>query len=60
MNHLRSAFGSHRFMASVEVENQRSARLLQALGFRVDAGPLRQTHGLSASERLYLRDDVPA
>lgn len=60
MQHLHDHLGCQRFLASVEQAHQRSARLLQALGFRQDDGPARQQHGLGPSERLWVRDGAPA
>jgi [ribosomal protein S5]-alanine N-acetyltransferase len=55
MAHLASACGVKRYMAMVEVENVRSIRLLERLGFRLASASEAGAHELTASERLYLK-----
>ena len=55
LEHLASAYGVVRFLASVEAENQRSMRLLGRLGFHEATQEELQGHELSASERLFVR-----
>jgi RimJ/RimL family protein N-acetyltransferase len=59
LEHLPSAYGVVRFLASVEMENQRSVRLLERLGFHEATGQELRGHALSASERLYVRPASP-
>jgi len=55
MEHLQSAHGVNRFLATVEVENHRSIVLLARLGFGPAAPDQANQHQLSASERLFVR-----
>lgn len=55
MEHLVEAYGVERFLATVEVRNRRSVRVLDRLGFRAATSPELQGHALSPTERLYLR-----
>ena len=55
LEHVASAHGVVRFLASVEAENQRSIRLLERLGFREATQDELHGHELSASERLFIR-----
>ena len=55
LEHLVSDYGVRRFLASVDVANLRSTRLLQRLGFHEASGPVREVHELSPTERLFLR-----
>jgi ribosomal-protein-alanine N-acetyltransferase len=55
LDHVASEYGVARFLASVEVENQRSIRLLERLGFHDATEEELQGRELSASERLFVR-----
>ncbi len=55
LDHLSDAYGVERCLATVEAQNQRSIRLLQRLGFHMAHGPELDGHGLSGSERLFVR-----
>ncbi len=55
LEHVASAYGVVRFLASVEAENRRSIRLLGRLGFHEATEEELQGHELSASERLFVR-----
>jgi len=55
MAHLASAYDVKRFMATVEVENVRSIRLLERLEFRMATADETGARELTASERLYLK-----
>jgi RimJ/RimL family protein N-acetyltransferase len=55
LQHLRSHWDVACCLATVEAANERSIRLLQALGFRAATPAEAAGHGLSASERLFLR-----
>jgi len=55
VDHLASDYGVKRFLASVEAENASSVRLLERLGFSPAAPEVARGHGLTASERLYVR-----
>ena len=55
LEHLVSDYGVKRFLASVEMANLRSVRLLQRLGFHEASGPVREVHELSPTERLFMR-----
>ena len=59
LGHLEDAHGITRFLASVEVENRRSIGLLERLEFRLALSHEAQGHGLSGTERLYLRGQAP-
>ena len=52
LEHLASAYGVERFLASVEAQNERSLRLLGRLGFRAATAQELEAHELTASERL--------
>ena len=55
LEHVASAYGVSRFLASVEAANQSSIRLLGRLCFR-EAGRLELTaHELSPTERLFVK-----
>ena len=54
IDHLRSACGVTRFLATTEAENGRSIRLLERLGFRTATEAESREHGLSATERLFV------
>lgn len=53
--HLAKAYGVRRNLATVEVENERSIRLLDRLGFVRVAPHETAGHDLSATELLFLR-----
>lgn len=53
--HLAQAHGVHRFLATVEAENERSIRLLDRLGFLRASGHEMAGHELSATELLFVR-----
>lgn len=55
LDELRSGYGVRGFMACVEVDNARSIRLLDALGFHEASAAERHGHELTSTERLYLR-----
>lgn len=55
LEHVTSAYGVSRFLASVEAANQRSIRLLGRLGFHEATGQEPEAHGLSATERLFVK-----
>ena len=54
IDHLRSACGVTRFLATTEAENGRSIRLLERLGFRPATQAESREHELSATERLFV------
>jgi [ribosomal protein S5]-alanine N-acetyltransferase len=54
IDHLRSACGVKRFLATTEALNARSVRLLLRLGFRAASETEAREHALSASERLFV------
>ena len=53
--HVNEKYGVNELLASVEVENTRSIRLLEKLSFRLAAAPEAAPHELAATERLYVR-----
>jgi [ribosomal protein S5]-alanine N-acetyltransferase len=53
--HLGSDYGVTRYLATVEVENLRSIRLLERLGFRLATPQEASSHELTSTERLFLR-----
>jgi [ribosomal protein S5]-alanine N-acetyltransferase len=55
INHLASDYGVTRYLATVEVENIRSIRLLERLSFRLATPQEASGHELTVSERLFLR-----
>lgn len=55
LDHVASACGVSCFLASVEAANQKSVGLLERLGFREAGGQELAAHGLSASERLFVK-----
>ena len=55
LEHLPMAYGVRRFLATVEVENRRSIRLLERLAFRPATESEIAGHELSATERLFVR-----
>ncbi len=55
LEHVASAYGVSRFLASVDAANERSIRLLGRLGFREAGEPERVAHGLCATERLFVK-----
>ena len=54
LDHLASAYGVTRFLATVEAQNHRSIRLLERLGFHQAAGAELEGHELSPTERLFI------
>lgn len=54
MEHAAAAYGVTRFLATVEVDNERSIRLLGRLGFRSATPQERDGHDLTATERLFV------
>lgn len=56
LHHLQSAYDVTRFLATVECGNARSLRLLERLGFRFASVDEAAPHGLTPTERLYVRD----
>lgn len=54
IDHLRSACGVTRFLATTEAENGRSIRLLERLGFRAATEAEAGEHELSPQERLFV------
>lgn len=59
LEHLAAAYDVDRFLATVEVENQRSIRLLESLGFEPAAALDLQRQQLSKTERIYARSLAP-
>jgi [ribosomal protein S5]-alanine N-acetyltransferase len=55
LDHLGAAYGVHRFFATVEEDNERSARLLGRLAFHPASGTELIGHSLSPTERLFVR-----
>lgn len=55
LEHLKTAYGVHRFLATVEANNLRSIRLLERLGFHPATTNELDGHSLSATERLFMR-----
>ena len=58
LEHLTSVYEVNQCLATVEIENQRSIRLLERLGFRVAATRELQGHSLSKTERMFVRYSV--
>ena len=54
IDHMRSACGVTRFLATTEAQNERSLRLLLRLGFRAATEDEAREHELSATERLFV------
>jgi len=54
IDHVRSACGVTRFLATTEAHNDRSTRLLLRLGFRAATEAEAREHELSATERLFV------
>ena len=52
--HLELVYGVRHCMATVEIDNQRSIRLLQRLGFQPATPSEAGAHALSETERLFL------
>ncbi len=59
LEHLASACSVERCLASVEVENDRSIRLLERLGFHLMETHDLRGHQLSATERMFTRSLTP-
>jgi ribosomal-protein-alanine N-acetyltransferase len=59
LEHLASAYDVERCLATVEVGNQRSLRLLERLDFSPAAASDLQRHHLSTTERMFVRCLVP-
>ena len=55
LEHLASDYGVSRWLAIVEVENLRSIRLLERLGFRAMSAEEAARHEPTATERLFVR-----
>ena len=55
IEHLASAYGTTRYLATVEALNRRSIGLLERLSFRPATLHEAQDHDLSATERLFVR-----
>ena len=55
VDHLALEYAVKRFLASVELDNTSSIRLLQRLGFRLAPQDVARGHELGRTERLYLR-----
>ena len=55
LEHLGSAYGVDRYLATVEVDNRRSIRLLERLGFRLATGDDLEGHSLSSTERMFVK-----
>ncbi len=55
LGHLTSTDNVDRYLATVEVENQRSIRLLERLGFHLMASQDLHNHQLSTTERMFVR-----
>lgn len=55
IDHLRADHGITRFLATVEVDNERSIGLLERLAFRLALPHEAREHELTATERLYVR-----
>lgn len=55
VDHLASAYGVTRYLATVEAANERSIRLLERLGFRPASPQEAERHKLSPTERLFAR-----
>jgi ribosomal-protein-alanine N-acetyltransferase len=59
LEHLASTYDVGRCLATVEVENQRSIRLLERLGFHPVAAHDLHGHQLSTTERRFVRSLAP-
>ncbi|MCE9658458.1 MAG: GNAT family N-acetyltransferase [Burkholderiales bacterium] len=55
LEHLAADYGVSRWLAIVEVENLRSIRLLERLGFRAMSADEAAGHEPTATERLFVR-----
>lgn len=55
LDHLDTVYGVRECLATVEVDNERSIRLLGRLGFRAATLSEAAAHDLTPSERLFLR-----
>ena len=55
LGHLISTYNVDRYLATVEVENQRSICLLERLGFHLMASHDLHNHQLSTTERMFVR-----
>lgn len=55
LDHLASAYEVDRYLATVEVKNERSIRLLERLGFQAVAPRDLLAQRLSATERMFMR-----
>jgi RimJ/RimL family protein N-acetyltransferase len=54
--HVHRAYGAHRFLAQVEVDNEPSLRLLARLGFALASREEHERRKLGPTERLFARD----
>ena len=59
LDHLTSAYDVGRCLATVEVENRRSIRLLERLDFLPAEARDSQLHNLSTTERMFVRSFAP-
>jgi len=55
MDHLQHSYAVEHFLATVEVENQRSIGVLQRLGFAPASASEASSHKLSATEHLFVK-----
>ena len=55
LEHLASAYGVDCYLATVEVDNQRSIRLLTRLGFHLATAHELEGHSLSPTERMFVK-----
>jgi RimJ/RimL family protein N-acetyltransferase len=55
LDHVASAYGVTRFLATVEAPNHRSIRLLERVGFHGATEAELEGHELSPTERLFVR-----
>lgn len=56
IDHLASKWGVTRYLATVEVANAASIRLLERLGFRAATGEEAAAEDLTETERLFVRE----
>ncbi len=54
LSHLQQSYGVRHCMATVEIDNRRSIRLLERLGFQPATPSEAGAHALSETERLFL------
>lgn len=58
LEHLASTYNVDQYLATVEVGNRRSIRLLERLGFHLTATQDLHSHQLSATERMFVRSST--